>query len=128
MAAHWPADRQCAGSVADLDAFAPLYASSEGRSEGSAQGSGQGSGQAVDQARPVRHGPASLPISRILDWVKDGRPAWHTLDPHRHAPLNATGGRATHRTPHHNHNPSPSPSPNPNPNQVSPTIRRARRE
>ena len=47
----------------------------------------------------MRHGPASLPISRILDWVKDGRPAWHTLDPHRHAPLNATGGRATHRNP-----------------------------
>ena len=87
MAAHWPADRQCAGSVADLDAFAQLYASSEASGAGSAQGSAQGSGQASDQARPVRHGPASLPISRILDWVKDGRPAWHTLDPHRHAPL-----------------------------------------
>ena len=73
MAAHWPADRQCAGSVADLDAFAPLYAitdaSGEGGGEGSAQRSAQRSAQGVGQARPTRHGPASLPISRILDWV-----------------------------------------------------------
>ena len=85
MAAHWPADRQCAGSVADLDAFAPLYAitdasgegggdaSGEGggdaSGEGGGEGSGEGSAQGVGQARPTRHGPASLPISRILDWV-----------------------------------------------------------
>ena len=77
MAAHWPADRQCGGSVADMEAFTQLYASSE--------------------ARPVRHSSDSLSITSILDWVKVGRPAWHTLDPHRHAPLNSTGGRATHR-------------------------------
>lgn len=77
MAAHWPADRQCGGSVADMEAFAPLYA--------------------TEGARPVRHGTHSLPVTSILDWVKAGRPSWHTLDPHRHVPLNATGGRATHR-------------------------------
>ena len=73
MAAHWPADKECGGSVGDMEAFTPLYA--------------------TKGARPVRHGTDSLPITNILDWVKAGRPTWHTLDPHRNVSMNATGAR-----------------------------------
>ena len=63
LTANWPADSECNGTVADTEAFGPLYGAQD--------------------ARPRRNGDGALSMEVIQAWVKAGRPVWHTLDPHR---------------------------------------------